>query len=277
MTLASPPPAGAPVASMPMYDPPEARWAVDAWWAGLARAFRAEGLDAPDTLVRPQPFWATWRDPALLFSQTCGYPLMFGFERDLRPIATPCYAAEGCEGPLYRSAVVVRKDAPYAAVADLQGAVCAMNGWESHSGMNALRALVAPHARGGRFFARVEVSGGHRASMAMVGEGRADVAAIDAVTLALNRRHNPAVLEPLRILCWTDPAPGLPLVTRAGADDATVARLYAGILSALADPALAPARDALLITGIVPATLETYRPMVAFEERAKALGYPVLA
>jgi hypothetical protein len=31
------------IAALPMYDWPEIREATDAWWAGLARAFRREG------------------------------------------------------------------------------------------------------------------------------------------------------------------------------------------------------------------------------------------
>ena len=38
---------------LPMYDPPELHATVDAWWNGLARAFRAEGVAAvPDGLDR---------------------------------------------------------------------------------------------------------------------------------------------------------------------------------------------------------------------------------
>ena len=40
-------------ASLPMYDLPGLDAATDAWWAGLAAAFRAEGLrEVPDNLTR---------------------------------------------------------------------------------------------------------------------------------------------------------------------------------------------------------------------------------
>ena len=51
--------------------------------------------------------------------------------------------------------------------------------------MNALRAVIAPLAEGGRFFAEIIETGGHAASLDLVAAGGADVAAIDAVSLAL--------------------------------------------------------------------------------------------
>ena len=59
-----------------MYDPPELRQAVDAWWQGLARALRAEGVgDVPERLDRDTAFDALWSAPDLLIAQSCGYPL----------------------------------------------------------------------------------------------------------------------------------------------------------------------------------------------------------
>ena len=41
------------VASLPMYDLPELRAATDAWWRGLAQAFRREGIaDLPASSVK---------------------------------------------------------------------------------------------------------------------------------------------------------------------------------------------------------------------------------
>ena len=43
-------------------------------------------------------------------------------------------------------------------------------------------------------------------------DGRADLAAIDVVSWRLGRDHEPAG-DDLRIVVWTEPTPGLPLVT----------------------------------------------------------------
>jgi hypothetical protein len=38
-----------------------------------------------------------WVEPHLLLSQTCGYPLRYVLKDHVRLVATPCYAAPGCE------------------------------------------------------------------------------------------------------------------------------------------------------------------------------------
>ena len=75
-------------ASLPMYDLPEVRHATAAWWQGLARAFRAEGIaDVPDRLDSVAGLYDHWRLPDLLFSQTCGYPLTHGIAGAVRLVA----------------------------------------------------------------------------------------------------------------------------------------------------------------------------------------------
>ncbi len=266
------------IASLPMYDLAEATAATDAWWAGLARAFRREGVaDVPDRLTRGCPLSDQWTAPALLFSQTCGYPLTHALAGRVAPIATPGYAAPGCHGPDYCSLIVVRADDPAAALGDLRGRTCAVNNPESQSGCNALRALVAPLSRAGRFFGRVVTSGGHSASIALVIAGTADVAAIDCVTHALLARHRPAGLAGTRVLCRSGSAPGLPYVTAAGAGDETLRRLRAGLSRALADADLAAARADLLIAGAVELPATAYGRILEVESEAAALGYTRLA
>jgi ABC-type phosphate/phosphonate transport system substrate-binding protein len=160
------------VASLPMYDLPELRPALDAFWAGIARQLRREGLtETPAALAQYQPGSALWSAPDLLFSQCCGADLTGAYASALRPLATPCYRAPGCRGHDYASVVVVAEDAAVSRLEDLRGKVAAINDARSHSGMNALRALIAPLSRGGRFFAAVQVSGAHAMSLAMVAGG----------------------------------------------------------------------------------------------------------
>ena len=266
------------LASLPMYDLPELHAATDAWWQGLARAFRREGVaDVPDALDRRPDFQPVLLSPDLLFTQTCGYPLTHALAGKVTLLATPCYAVDGCAAGDYRSLVIVAADNPAAGIADLRGARCAINGTESQSGYNALRALVAPLAEGGRFFGTVAVSGSHRASIGLVAMGQADVAAIDCVTHGLLSRHRPAVLAGTRVLCRTAAAPNLPYVTRLGADADLLARLRGGLQRAMADPALTIVRDSLLLTGIAVLPLSAYDRITAIETAAVAVGYPELA
>lgn len=266
------------VASLPMYDLPEVRPALDDLWAGLARHLAREGVpDVPCALAHGAPLETLWTGPDLLLSQCCGYDLLNGHGDALRLLATPCYRAPGCVGPAYASIVVVAENAPARRLEDLRGGVCAINGWSSHSGMSALRALIAPISHGGAFFARIEVSGSHRASLAMVARGEADVAAVDCVLHALLARHRPAALFGTRPLIRTASAPAPPFVTRAGAPDQTVERLRTALRRTFEDPLLEAARADLLLAGVEVLALAAYDRITGCERFAAGRGYPVLA
>lgn len=267
-----------PVASLPMYDQPELRAATDAWWQGLAQAFRREGIaDVPDSLDRRPAYHDAWLAPDLLFSQTCGYPLTHALVGRVDLVATPCYRADGCEGTSYCSFVVVGADSAASAISDLRGARCAINGLDSQSGCNALRSVVATVAGGERFFGSVAITGGHRASLALVASGQADVASIDCVTLGLLARHRPQALAGTRVLCRTASAPGLPYVTRVGAGADLLRRLRSGLERAFADARLAEARGALLLEAAAVLPLAVYDRIGDMENAAIAAGYPRIA
>jgi ABC-type phosphate/phosphonate transport system substrate-binding protein len=266
------------IANLAMYDLPEVAAANDAFWAGMARALTREGLEgAPTVLTRGVDLSELWRSPELLFSQTCGYPLVHAFKNALKPVATPVYDAAGCEGPNYVSLIVVRSGDSLRGLADLRGRTAAVNYATSQSGYSALRASVADLARDGRFFGRVVESGGHPNSLALVAAGEADVCATDCVTHALLARHRPEALAGLRVLARSPAVPGLPYVTRATASDELVARLRAALFAAFEDPDLATAREALLLAGAEVLPISAYRPILEMEARAQALGYAEVA
>lgn len=266
------------IASLPMYDLPEIRAATDSWWRGLARAFQGEGIvGVPDLLDRKTPLDRQWLAPDLLLSQTCGYPLLHSLAGRVRLVATPCYRADGCAGSSYSSLVLVRADSRFATLADLRGARCAVNGRDSQSGYSALRALVAPLSREGRFFGAVEVTGGHAASLERLTAGAADVVAIDGVTLALLACHRPAAIAGTRELARTASAPSLPYITCGAATDDLVARLRAGIAEAMADATLDASRAALLLDGFEMLPLSAYDRIREIEQDALSRGYAEVA
>ncbi|MGK9166815.1 PhnD/SsuA/transferrin family substrate-binding protein [Inquilinus limosus] len=230
-----------------MYDLPEVRWATDALWSAIATRLSAAGVAAAPALTRGPAPPDLWTDPALLFTQSCGNPYVRHYRDRLRLVATPCYAAPGCDGPFYRSLLVTRADAPGEGLAGFRGAVCAVNDWDSLSGWVALAAALPEPPD--RFFRAAVVTGAHADSLAAVAAGQADIAAIDCVSYALLQHHRPATLAGLRVIGQTAPAPGLPFVTRRDADDGTVDALRTALREALADPALAAARAALLLEG----------------------------
>jgi ABC-type phosphate/phosphonate transport system substrate-binding protein len=191
-------------------------------------------------------------------------------------VATPRHGAPGCDGPLHRSAVVVRRDDPATVLADLRGRRCAVNDLASNTGMNLLRALIAPLSDGEAFFGAVIVTGAHAASATAVATGEADLAAIDCVTLALLQRLRPAMTRPLRVLAWTAASPGLPLITAVATDTLTRAALGRALADTARDPSLRETRAELLLEGfdVIPAA--RYEAILDLERGAVAHGYPVL-
>jgi len=269
------PTSAARIAALPMYDLPGLEPANDALWRALARRLIAAGVeDVPEQLTRGASPTALWREPHLLLAQSCGYPLVTSLRGVVKVVATPRYRASGCRGVFSRSAIVVRLDHSAQTLADMRGSRCVINEPTSNSGMNLLRAAIAPLAAGQRFFRAVFVSGSHRESLRMVAAGEGDVAAIDCVTLEHLQRRDMGLAAAVRVLCWTVPSHSLPLVTSSDTDDATIAALRAALADVTADPSLASVRDALLIAGFDVPGETAYDCVLEIERCAIRLGYP---
>lgn len=255
------------IASLPMYDFAPVRHATDAWWQGLAKALRLQGLeDVPATLTRERAE-RSWRRPNLLLGQVCGYPLMrfHGVKPNL--IATPCYEAAGCEGPNYSSFIVVHADSRAQSMEDLRGQIAAISGLDSHSGCHVLRAMVAPLASAGsKFFGRQIITGSHAGSLEAIEAREADIAAIDAITFSLIKRSMPDALGSFRVLGRTPRAPAPPYVTSSTMPKDQVDRIRDALVDALSDPTLATCRDELMIGGAKLLPIEKYNKI---EEMAR--------
>ncbi len=258
------------IAVLPMYDWPEVRGDTDRLWQSLNAALADAGVASPARLNRNVAPEAAWTSPQLVLGQTCGLPYVQTLADRVALVGTPAYALEGLEAGWYCSVLVVRAGEEAGDLAALRGRRVAYNGPGSQSGDAALRHLVAPLAAGGRFFAEAVKTGSHRASLRAVAAGTADIAAIDAVSFALARRHEPAV-ETLRVLGLTPPTPGLPFITAMRPDE-EVARISAAV-SAGIDALDAAARDRLLLTGFVRTSRRDYDVIAERAEAATALGY----
>jgi ABC-type phosphate/phosphonate transport system substrate-binding protein len=226
------------IASLPMYDFPEVREATDGLWRAIAKRL---GTDI--ALSRELDWTAAWSRPNLLFSQTCGYPFTHALAGQLRYVATPHYAADGCVGPNYSSILFAREAVP---LESFQNTIAAFNNRDSMSGMLALQLVFAPLAQEGRFFSNAIETGGHLASLAAVQSAEADVCAIDCVTVAYARRYRPTALAGLQEVGRSQQVPGLPYVTREDSA-ADVQRVLRDVFE---DPATQAHRDALLLNGL---------------------------
>jgi ABC-type phosphate/phosphonate transport system substrate-binding protein len=245
-----------------MYDWPEIAGATDALWHAIARRLNAAGIAAPETLDRTRRAEDVWRDPGLVLSQTCGFPYATRLSDAVRLVAAPVYDVEGCEGPRYSSMLVARRDDAPASVAACADLRFARNASDSLSGYVALRVEMRAAGLDSQAVRWVE-TGSHRASLKAVAEGRADVAAIDCICMALARAHEPDAVARLTVFAQTPLRPALPFITAAGRSEAEIATLRAALSDALASSETAEARDALNLVGAEAATAADYAPLAS--------------
>ncbi len=239
------------IASLPMYDRPETAAAHDALWAGVRDALRAAGGQAPDALDRAADIEATWENPALILGQTCGMPYRTRLHGRVALVATPDYGLPDTAPGHYRSVFVARADDPRDDPAAFVSDRFAYNSGGSHSGWAAPQLWAK--ARGFAFRPAL-ATGGHRASAQAVADGRADIAALDAVTWRGIRRFDADLAARLRVLGTTDATPGLPMIAAPGVDTARLRAALDTALAALAEDH----RDILGIRGFVPIPPEDY-------------------
>jgi ABC-type phosphate/phosphonate transport system substrate-binding protein len=193
---------------------------ADGAYAGALLASNPESLP-PDSL----DLHALWQHPRLLLAQTCWGPLGQGLASLVHIVGQPDYSAyEGGGGIFYSSAIVMRAEPHFENVvppADgkallvaeaLRGRRLAYNSADSMSGILALASdLKAMGENLDLFSARIE-TGGHRASICAVTEGRADVAAVDCRSWAMAKRFEPTAAG-LIVVGWTGRRKGLPFIS----------------------------------------------------------------
>jgi ABC-type phosphate/phosphonate transport system substrate-binding protein len=239
------------IASLPMYDRPETAAANDRLWTLIRDGMRAAGLAAPEALTRgANDLWPQWTSPDLAFSQTCGFPFRARLHATVTLVGTPDYGIECSKPGYYRSVFVVRADDPRATLPDFSGARFAFNDAMSQSGWAAPQTYA--QGLGLRLPPALE-SGGHRLSALAVLQGRADIAALDAVTWRLLRRWEPEMAG-LRAIEMTDPSPGLPFIASRSHD---AEQMFAIVDAAIRGMPSAD-RDATGIRGLIRIPAETY-------------------
>lgn len=192
------------IASLGMYDRAETRQSNDALWA----AIRDELGFGPEELDHTSDLWDIWTSPDLLLAQTCGLPFRSKLNKLVKLVGTPDYALPGCPAGYYNSVFLTRKG-DETTLEHYQNRTFAYNEALSQSGWAAAQTHAGKH----RFqFENLHLSGSHQNSARAVASGRADIAALDAVTWRLLRKYN-AFSANLQVIETTAPTPGLPLIT----------------------------------------------------------------
>lgn len=235
-------------ASLPMYPFPDWRVGYERLWDGV-RA-RCDGLP---TLAR----WDTdpvelWRAADLVVSQACGWPLVTELSDRVRVVGAFRYRTDTWSGDHYRSVVVARDgENP-----DAQ-ARAAVNGRDSLSGWVSLVSWA-----GRSWLGEVVETGAHLNSLVAVRDGAADVAAIDAVTVAYVERHRADLLDGLTVVGHGPEVPCLPIICTASTTDEELSSLRNALAAATAS-----ADPVLLIDGFCPLDLDDYLPLRALGGR----------
>ena len=202
-----------------------------------------------------------WQSDDLLLSQACGYPLVTRLP-EVQTVGCFHYSAPGCEGIRYRSLLVARQRDRDKTLADFRGSRAVCNAPDSQSGYNVFMQMVAPLAPHGTFFRDVIFSGSHRQSLVAIGEGRADIAAIDCVTFALLQRHAPHLISNLAVIGASPAAPGLPLITARNTPPSRIALLRDALRQLVSDPAYRTLCAALFISGFSDVSRQDYASLL---------------
>lgn len=261
-----------------MYNFPNMRNTNAAFWTALSMLLRDMGIsglpDALDVDARPVP-------PDIgretVFTQLCGYPLQTIYRGQYRYLATPSYAAPGCEPGAHCAFVIVRMDDPSRHIEDLRGQRFAVNSPHSNSGMNLPRRLFAPLAQQGRFFGKVVLSGSHSESLRLIQIGLVDAASVDCLTWAFALEHAPELVEGLRPLARTAMSPALPFVTGLGTSEEVADTLRHALLRLGNEPLFADIRKGLRIEAIEEIPERKYEAIIDHEHESRALGYAEIA
>ena len=198
--------------SLPMYDWPEVATQTDSLWQLIANEFKQLDLAVPEHLNRSEPLERLWTGGDILFSQTCGWPLVEKLGHSVALLCGPVYNVEGCKSTMYSSRIICRASDSRAELKDFQGSIVVINGENSQSGFQAMKSSLVEKSLKAPFFSKQVVSGAHRESANMVANGKADLCAIDPVSWQLAKRFEPEIATQLRVIGETPYTPGLPYI-----------------------------------------------------------------
>lgn len=163
------------IASLPWYDSSAKREALDQFWCTAAQSLEDAGVEGVHCeLTRDQPLATLWQLENLVLSQCCGPDLFTPDGVDLCVVARPVFAELDCQPGCYYSFIVSGRG--YSS----GPARIVVNSLSSRSGYSALIQWMDLQ---GIEVSAVHVSGSHSNSIAVLEEGLADLAAIDAHTV----------------------------------------------------------------------------------------------
>lgn len=251
-------------------------------WQALFDLFHdlAKDDEPLDSTLRFETDATTLRDDHLFMGHTCGYPLMKNLQDKLNPICLPVFNVDGCDGVYYASTFITSVNSEVQTLHDSYQGVAAFNGRDSNSGMNvfrhALASLAQEKGEGKPFFSHLIESGSHRQSLIEVGEGRADVAAIDSVSLAFISDAWPELAAQVKTIGYSSKTCGLPFVMPSSRLKMTDAKQLISQLNEALNMLPDHHRQCLRLVEFVGVELSQYQSILDLEQQAIEMGYPDL-
>jgi len=197
------------IASLMMYARPELNDAHNRLWENIREQLSSNNINSPPLLSQNAEPFSVWQHPDLVLSQTCGMPYRNTLYNNVKLIGTPNYNLHECPPGYYRSAIVIHRDDSRTSFSQYKNSILAYNQSSSQSGYAAIFSHVKDY---GFWFQKGLCSGSHLKSAEAVSKGKADIAALDAMTWHLINQYED-IFNDLKVLDWTAPTPGLPLIT----------------------------------------------------------------
>ncbi len=224
----------------------------------------------------PQPLETLWRRGDLGCVQMCGYPIALAIA-DVVPLASPIPVATWAAGEaVYRTDLIVRRDAPYETLADTFSGTAGWTVEHSHSGFNAFRHHLLAHRRQGRTQLYTGTVGDLITARGILDEviaGRIDVGPLDAYWHMLMQKYAADLTDRVRVIDVTATAPMPAFVASPTLPADAAQRLVAAFATAHAQAWFAPFRQTLLIDGFAAVTPEVFTSTLDRDRAARSAGY----
>lgn len=254
---------GQPHVEFGMYPFASVTWAWDDLWSAVHR--RVPWL--PGELTRSNDVHARWWDADCLVTHVCGAPFIVLHARDLHVVGAFDLDLDDADGlGHYHSVLLSPHDVP---LDELVGPDCraAANSPDSLSGW---LSLIAGTVGAGREWpGSVTFTSAHVESLRCLARHDADLAAIDAWSLALFAAEEPALVADLHRVGVGPRIPTPAIAARACLSVDQVHEIRAAFVAALDDDATADARRALRIRGFAPNTSAHYEAVLRLTPRRR--------
>lgn len=243
---------GEPHVELGMYPFASVEWAWDVLWA----AVHERAPWTPPKLTRSGDVHARWYDTDCVVTQVCGWPFAALHRNDMHLVGSFTLDIDDADDAGHYRAVLL---SPHEATLDelvAPGTHAVANSADSLSGWISLQAATVGAGR--RWPGRVSFTSAHVDSVRALARREADLACIDAWTLAFIDGEQPELLQGLRRVGAGPPIPTPALTARRTVADADRRQLEEAFRAAVDDPATASARAALHIAGTAGNTLADY-------------------